>query len=253
MTSNISSLGLMTLAIMFAWQALAGWEVQADQDQQAPTVSDYFGDDAGQGWNSESGTWKVTEEKVEIYDVDERDIYTSPEEPSWVEWVGLWKEQDGAVKACFAHIAGNPGLVPSYGPWYGPHVLERYNGPKEEWLDFASGMFETQEEALAATPEEAWSAFCKAHNMSEGPEDAMSSTRLEYPTLMTRDGGGHLAESRSQPGAAGIQPPVRARPRRSRHGPWHSPRALPRRPDCQYCKRPRVPARLSAGHPRVSG
>jgi len=189
MTSDLSGLAFVMVAAVLALGAQGGSGAQAAEGAEAPIVSDSFQDVPRRRWSSAEGKWKATEEKIEIYDVDEGVLFRSPEEPSWVEWVGLWKEQDGAVKACFAHIAGNAGLRPSYGPWYGPHVLERYNGPKDKWLDFASSMFETQEEALAATPEEAWSAFCKLHNMSEGPEDAMSTTRLEYPTLMTRDGG----------------------------------------------------------------
>jgi len=42
-------------------------------------------------WSGVAGKWKV-ENEVEISDIDKEVIYKSPEEPSYVAWVGLWKE-----------------------------------------------------------------------------------------------------------------------------------------------------------------
>jgi len=125
-----------------------------------PLIADYFQDAPLTRWSVATGTWRVTE-TIELHDLDCRDIYFSPEEPSHLAWVGLWKENDGAIKASFAQITGSPGLEPSYAPWYG------------------SGR------AL-----EDWVAFTKQHRMRVGPwEEANKTTRVECPTLVTRDNG----------------------------------------------------------------
>jgi len=191
MTSNFSSVVILMLGVLIACGVQGGSGAQAGEGAEAPAVRDSFQDVPRRRWSSTEGKWKATEEQVEVYDVDEGVLFTSPEEPSHVAFVGLWKEEDGAVKASFEHMYGNPGLAPSYRPHYGRWVLYNQGKSEEEWLAFtrAHRMFETEEEALSATPEQAWSAFCKAHNMSEGPEDAIATTTEEFPILVTRDGG----------------------------------------------------------------
>ncbi len=145
---------LVCLSFFFA---CAGFAANAPQK---PAVQDYFQSSPMNRWVSVSGQWKVEDAGVEVYDVDKRDIYISPEEPSHLAWASLWKELDGSIKTCFAQITGNPGLAPSYAPWYG-------NGrSREQWL-----------------------AFAKEHKLQPGPDDAVSTTKVEFPTLMTRDGG----------------------------------------------------------------
>jgi hypothetical protein len=56
---------------------------------------------------------------VEVGDAQRRVIYRSPEEPSHVAWVGIWKAADGSIGLRFPQITGNVGLEPSYAPWYG--------------------------------------------------------------------------------------------------------------------------------------
>jgi len=117
-----------------------------------------FQDDALSRFDLRGGNWDVSHE-VEIYDLVERDIYQSPEEPGHTAWVGMWKEKDGAIKVSFSRVTGNVGLEPSYRPTYG-----RSEG-------------------------EYWKAFCREHKMRPGPEDAVTTTKLVSPTLVTRDNG----------------------------------------------------------------
>jgi hypothetical protein len=114
-------------------------------------------------WSGLSGSWKV-EDEIEATEVDEKLIYKSPEEPSHVAWVGLWKESDGSLKIRFAQITGNPGLEPSYAPWYGL-FWEKYAGIGS------------------------WSDFCKWNKMREGPTNAIETTRVDYVTMLSHDGG----------------------------------------------------------------
>ena len=117
-----------------------------------------FQDDAFSRLEVRGGKWDVSHE-VEMYDLAERDIYKSPEEPGHTAWVGMWREKDGAIKVSFSRVTGNVGLEPSYHPTYG-----------------RSG-------------EERWQRFAEQHRMRLGPEDAVTTTKLESPTLVTRDHG----------------------------------------------------------------
>ncbi|MFH0963562.1 MAG: sialidase family protein [Planctomycetota bacterium] len=124
-----------------------------------PAVTDYLEDNPLARWEAAGGDWDATCD-IDIYDLEERDIYRSPEEPSHLAWVGLWKEPGGDVKTCFAQITGNLGLETSYRPWYG-----------------------------RGKSHDAWKQFCREHKMRLGPEDAASTTKAEYPTLVSRDNG----------------------------------------------------------------
>ena len=137
-----------------------------------------------------SGRWHVSEE-VEVYDLDEGIVFVSPDEPSHVSYVALWKEPDGAVRVSFEHVYGNPGLMPSYVPRYGRAVVRALAGSDEEKLAFnrSHRLFDKPEEMLSATFDQTWSLFCRRYYMTEGPEDALSTTALEWPILETRDGG----------------------------------------------------------------
>ncbi len=131
------------------------------RQQQSATVRDFFQNASAARWRSAGGTWKKTIDQVELYDIDQRDIYFSPEEPGHLAWTSLWRERDGTIKISFAQITGNPALEPSYRPWYGRGRTE------EEWVQFAT----------------------KDHKMGIGPEDAVSTTNLELPVLATTDNG----------------------------------------------------------------
>ena len=126
--------------------------------REGPAITDHFQDDPLARWDALAGDWSVTY-GIDIFDLEQRDIYRSPEEPSHLAWVGLWKEPGGDVKTCFAQITGNLGLEPSYRPWYG-----------------RSG-------------EKRWRAYCDECRMRWGPEDAVATTKAEYPTLVSRDNG----------------------------------------------------------------
>ena len=117
-----------------------------------------FQDDALSRLDLRGGNWDVSHE-VEIYDLVERDIYQSPEEPGHTAWVGMWKEKDGGIKVSFSRVTGNVGLEPSYRPTYG-----------------RSG-------------EEPWKKWAEQHGGRLGPADAATTTTLDSPTLVTRDAG----------------------------------------------------------------
>ncbi len=115
--------------------------------------------------NPESISGSVeTDGRVEAGEVESKDIYRSPEEPSHVAWVGMWKAADGSISVRFPQITGNPGLEPSYAPWYG----------RANFADYAM---------------ESWEEFAEKGQMILGPPDALSTTRVDYITLTTRDGG----------------------------------------------------------------
>ena len=126
-------------------------------------VVETFQDEPLSRWSAAAGNWEA-EDKVQIADVRRTVIYRSREEPSHVAWAGLWREADGSIKVRFPELTGNPGLEPSYGPWYGRNWM---NQP-----GYGS-----------------WSDFCKALKMREGPSDAIETTGLAYVTMVSRDGG----------------------------------------------------------------
>ena len=132
--------------------------------QPSPVIRDHFQDSPLERWADLGGAWQVDDGLVDIYDTEVRDIYFSPEEPGWVEWAGLWREKDGTIKTCFAQLSGNAGLDPSYRPWYG----------RREYLD---------------TYEYNWEQFVRERDMVLGPEEALSSTKLDYVTLSSSDLG----------------------------------------------------------------
>lgn len=114
-------------------------------------------------WAGVSGSWEMAE-LAEVCEVETRDIYRSPEEPSHVAWVGMWKAADGSISIRFPQITGNPGLEPSYAPWYG----------RANFADYAM---------------ESWEEFASKGAMITGPEDALSTTRVDFITMITRDEG----------------------------------------------------------------
>ena len=52
------------------------------------------------------GTWDVTGD-IRIANVQKRDIYLAPTEPSFVAWAILWKESSGDIKLSFAEVMGD--------------------------------------------------------------------------------------------------------------------------------------------------
>ena len=52
------------------------------------------------------GDWRTSTD-ITISNVQKRDIYRSPGEPSWVAWAILWKERSGAVKLSFVEVTGD--------------------------------------------------------------------------------------------------------------------------------------------------
>ena len=64
----------------------------------------------------QTGEWGLSEQ-INIWDVETKDIYRSPEEPSFVSWAILWKESDGTLKLSFTEAVGDPvAWPPSYNP-----------------------------------------------------------------------------------------------------------------------------------------
>ena len=129
------------------------------RQREEPVVADYFLDEPLARWNAAGGDWRVSYD-MDVLDLEQRDLYRSPEEPSWVEWVSLWKEKNGDIRTCFAQYTGNLGLEPSYRFIYG-----------------------------RGKSEEAWRQFAKDHRLRIGPEDAVATTRCDYPTLVSHDNG----------------------------------------------------------------
>ena len=52
------------------------------------------------------GTWDVADD-IRIANVQKRDIYRAPTEPSFVAWTILWKESSGDIKLSFAEVIGD--------------------------------------------------------------------------------------------------------------------------------------------------
>ena len=139
-----------------------------------PLISDYFQDSQMANWTRSSGTWHVDNSRIDFLDIDVDDIYSSPEEPGWIEWVQRpWRENDGAIKISFMQITGNPALSPSYRPWY-ERFAAKYRPPMT-WEQFGSG------------------------GMLLGPEDAVATTRLELIILRSRDAGETWEDCSSEP------------------------------------------------------
>jgi hypothetical protein len=126
-------------------------------------MSDMFQGNVSEVWTGAGGNWQVVE-AAELDDIQRQIIYRSPEEPSHVAWVGIWQNSAGDIYLRFPQISGNPGLDPSYGPWYGRH---RFPIP---------GMRD-------------WDEFVSKHHLLPGPDDALSSTVLHYITLVSHDQG----------------------------------------------------------------
>jgi hypothetical protein len=122
-----------------------------------------FQDDILKQGNPVGGNWQL-DELAELDNVEIKTIYRSPEEPSHLAWVGMWRNKAGHIFLRFPEITGNPGLEPSYAPWYGRHRFP-IPGAKD------------------------WSEFTRKYHLLPGPKDAISTTRLHWITLVTRDQG----------------------------------------------------------------
>ncbi len=111
-------------------------------------------------WTHASGDWAF-EERAQLFDIRVDEIYRSPEEPSHVAWVGLWKQKDGSARISFAEVKGNPALDPSYVPTYG-----------------------------RGRTEESWRAFIKDYGMGFWPfVEGNKTTTIVHPTLVSKNGG----------------------------------------------------------------
>ena len=119
--------------------------------------------DLGKNCSSAGGRWERRED-IRIEDVECRELYRSPEEPSHLAWVGMWKAADGSISIRFPQITGNPGLEASYAPWYGRSAFRHYGVDN-------------------------WEQWCAAHGMAVGPADAIETTRVDYVTMRSTDGG----------------------------------------------------------------
>ena len=93
-----------------------------------------FRDEPFRRWTGIAGRWEL-EDSVEVSEVERKAIYRSPEEPSHVAWVGIWKAADGSISIRFPQITGNPGLEPSYAPWYGRANFAGYG--LKSWPEFS--------------------------------------------------------------------------------------------------------------------
>ena len=135
---------------------------KAEKVKGSPKV-EFFQNRPLRRWSTVAGNWQARE-IVEVANVDRRAIYRSPEEPSHVAWVGIWKAADGSISIRFPQITGNLGLEPSYAPWYGRATFADY-GLKS------------------------WPEFAASGSMKVGPPDALTTTRVHYITMVTRDNG----------------------------------------------------------------
>jgi hypothetical protein len=127
-------------------------------------VTEQFQDNPWERWKGTSGSWTVAD-VVEIYGVEQKMIYQSPEEPSHVAWAGLWKEADGSIKASFSQVKGNPGLLPTYAPTYGRYGWDYWaNAAKRD------GLF------LGFANEKEW-------------QEVPATTTSTSPLLVSRDNG----------------------------------------------------------------
>ena len=81
--------------------------------------------DIGKHTHGVSGTWNAASDQIEISNVKKRNIYRSPEEPSFVCWPILWKESDGTLKVSFTEATGDmAGWPPVYN--FNSNKLEYY-------------------------------------------------------------------------------------------------------------------------------
>ena len=78
-----------------------------------PLLEEKFTKDVFARWKQLGGSWE-TEPDVEVFDVVKRDIYFAPQEPSFVCWATLWKEQGGAIKLMFTEAIGDQSIDPTY-------------------------------------------------------------------------------------------------------------------------------------------
>ena len=90
--------------------------------------------------HTQAGQWSVGGKAIEVYNIESRDIYKSPQEPSFVSWVNLWQEADGTLKCAFIEATGDPAFwPPTYNfsspgiDYYIKTLLSRDNGAT--WTD----------------------------------------------------------------------------------------------------------------------
>jgi len=108
---------------------------------------------------SRSGQWSVGPASVEVYDIEDRDIYQPSQEPGFVCWVILWQEADGTLKCGFTEASGDPALwPPSYnfnspGIDYYTKTLVSHDGG-ETWTD--TGWQEPQDPRWIRNPDHHW-------------------------------------------------------------------------------------------------
>ena len=127
------------------------------QKRIEPDVADYFQDEPLHRWSSAAGDWTV-KSGMDLFDVEDRDIYRSPEEPGHLLWSHIKKGQDGIFKISFSQLTGNPGLEASYRPVHGRN-------------------------------EETWLKKAEANNMQPGPTDAVTTTTSKQVFLYSADNG----------------------------------------------------------------
>lgn len=132
-------------------------------EPDAPDLTDRFQDLPLVRWPATGGEWHVTRD-IDIYDLRQRDIYRSPEEPSHLRWVTIKKGRNDVLRVSFAQLTGNLGLTPSYRPCH--------------WRN-----------------EKQWLQLHKEHNLWIGPADAIPTTTVENPVLLSADGGQTWADA----------------------------------------------------------
>ena len=143
------------VAVVAAFALVPGYG--AEEKQERPNLTERFQNAALERCRTVGGAWRVRQE-IEMYDLRERDIYHSPEEPGHLRWCDLVKGKDGVLQASFSQLSGNLGLEPSYRPCH--------------WRD-----------------DKVWLERYKEHRMRIGPEDAISTTKAERPKLLSFDNG----------------------------------------------------------------
>ena len=127
------------------------------EQRSEPDMADYLQDEPLKRWSDSSGDWTL-KAGMDLFDIEDRDIYRSPEEPSHLLWSHITKGKDGIFKIGFSQLTGNPGLESSYRPVHGRN-------------------------------EETWPNTANANNMRLGPDDAVTTTTSKQVFLYSADNG----------------------------------------------------------------
>ncbi len=110
-------------------------------------------------YHNQTGQWIVGEEQIEVYNIQHTEVYRSPQEPSFVCWVVLWREADGTLKCAFTEASGDPARwPPTYNfnepgiEYYTKTFISKDQG--QTWTD--TGWKEPQDPLWVINPDHHW-------------------------------------------------------------------------------------------------